>query len=157
MNSGDAGWSALPDGRGEDQQRPDLVPAGRVTGIGALCDLRTATSNDGRSQSFTVTEFVTVEGKDRVTLDDSRGFTIGWGSNMRDPGEIQVGLTLDEIRQTVLNTVLPDDDEPAEDHPWALLTELAQARGLDVTEEDLRNLSYEVILSDRLIEWLQPV
>jgi hypothetical protein len=56
----------------------------------------------------------------------------------------------------VLNVVLPDDDESEDDHPWSWLAELAQARGLDLTAEDLQALPYEVILTDRVIRWLSP-
>jgi hypothetical protein len=54
----------------------------------------------------------------------------------------------------VLNTVLPDEDEPAEDHPWAWLAGLARARGLNVSAEDLRGLRYEVIFTDTVRRWL---
>lgn len=91
-----------------------------------------------------------------MTLHEERGFTAGWGSNMSDPGDIREGLTPDSITRDVLNTVLPDDDESGEDHPWSWLADLARAWGIDVTEEDLRNLPYEVILSDKLIRWLAP-
>jgi hypothetical protein len=58
----------------------------------------------------------------------------------------------------VLNVVLSDDDETAavEDHPWSWLAELARARGLNVTADDLRGLPYEVLLTDKLERWLEP-
>jgi len=55
----------------------------------------------------------------------------------------------------VLNTVLPDDDEPAEDHPWTWLAGLARARGLNVSADDLRGLRYEVTFTDRVHRWLE--
>jgi len=57
-----------------------------------------------------------------------------------------------------LNVVLPDDDEEAavEAHPWSWLAELARARGLKATAEDLRALTYEVILTDNVTRWLAP-
>ena len=68
---------------------------------------------------------------------------------MSDGGDIREGQTPDSITRDVLNTVLPDDDECGDDHPWSWLADLARLRFLDVTEEDLRNLAYEVILSPR--------
>ena len=54
----------------------------------------------------------------------------------------------------MLNVVLPDDDESGEDHPWSWLADLARARGLNVTAEDLRGLPYEVILAEDVRRWL---
>jgi len=56
----------------------------------------------------------------------------------------------------VLNTVLPDDDEPAETHPWTRLADLARIRGLNVTADDLRSLSYEVTFTNNVRRWLAP-
>jgi hypothetical protein len=58
----------------------------------------------------------------------------------------------------VLNVVLPDDDEEAavEAHPWEWLAGLARARGLKVTAEDLRELTYEVVFTDNVTRWLAP-
>jgi hypothetical protein len=55
-----------------------------------------------------------------------------------------------------LAVVLPDDDVPAEDHPWTWLADLARARGLNVSADDLRSLAYEVIFSDKVRRWLAP-
>ena len=156
MSAAEGGWRALSNPTGDHPSLPKLAEPGRVVGLGAICDLGTTTSSEGRSQGFSVSEFVTLEDGRRVILHEGRGFTVGWGSNMLDPGEIREGLTPDSITRDVLNTVLPDDDECGDDHPWSLLAHLAGARGLDVTEEHLRNLGYEVILSDKLIRWLAP-
>lgn len=156
MSGVEEGWRPLSNITDDHACLPKRAEPGRVVSLGAICDLRTPSSGDGRSQSFSVSEFVTLDDGQRVTLHKERGFTIGWGSNMSDAGDIREGLTPDEITRDVLNTVLPDDDECGDDHPWSWLAELAQACGLDVTEEDLRNLPYEVILSDKVIRWLAP-
>lgn len=156
MSGVEEGWRALSNTPGDKVSLPKLAKPGRVVGLGALCDLRAPNSSGGRSQSFSVSEFVTLADGQRVILHEDRGFTIGWGSNMADPGEIREGLTPDSITRDVLNTVLPDDDECGDDHPWSWLADLARARGLDVAEEHLRSLAYEVILSDKLIRWLAP-
>jgi hypothetical protein len=139
------------------RQLPRVKP-GRVVGIGAICDLRTPLVADARSQSFSVSEFVTLEDGRRVILHDDRGFTIGLSSPRERYEDLRAAETRDSITRNVLNVVLPDDDESAavEDHPWSWLAELARARGLKVTAEDLRGLSYEVILTDKVTRWLAP-
>jgi hypothetical protein len=104
-----------------------------------------------------VSEFVTLEDGRRVILHEDRGFTIGWRSSESGSGDIRGHETRDSITRNVLNVVLPDDDECAEDHPWSWLADLARARGLNVTAEDLRGLPYEVILTDRVMRWLARV
>lgn len=150
------GWSAYPDAGGDHEPLPPVEP-GRVVGIGAICDLGPQRLDNAPSQSFLVSEFVTLEDGRRVILHRERGFTIGWkpaaGSESDDPRRHE---TPDTITQDVLNTVLPDDDGTGEDHPWSWLAELARARGLAVTAQDLQSLTYEVVLSDDVIRWLQP-
>jgi len=64
------------------------------------------------------------------------------------------GETRDSITQDVLNTVLPDGEQPSEDHPWSWLADLGRARGLRVTADELRGLPYEVVLTDAVTRWL---
>lgn len=107
--------------------------------------------------SFSVSEFVTVEDGRRVILHEDRGFTFGPVTSVRwGPLDIRGDETLESLTRDVLNVVLPDDDEPAEDHPYSWLADLARARGLDVTADDLRTLPYEVIFSDKVRRWLAP-
>jgi len=145
-------WSEHP-----DAERPVVLgalepaPSSGVVGLGAICDLRTPGFDDEHSQSFSVSEFALLENGQRVILHEERGFTIGSGT-----GAIRDYETPDSITQDVLNVVLPDDDESEDDHPWSWLAELARARGLDVTAEDLQGLPYEVILTDNVTRWLAP-
>jgi hypothetical protein len=133
------------------------VKPGRVVGLGAICDLGPPRSDGSGDQSFSVSEFVTLEDGRRVILHEDRGFTLGWGSSGGSgSGDIRERETLESLTRDVLNVVLPDDDECAEDHPWSWLADLARARGLDVTAEDLRGLPYEVILTDKVRQWLAP-
>lgn len=150
------GWRALPDrmdGRGGPLTQ---VEPGRVVSLGALCDLGTERSADPGSQAFSVSEFVTLEDGRRVILHEDRGFTIGSlrSTDASDPGDLRASVTLEGLTRHVLNTVLPDDDEPTEDHPWSWLAELARTRGLSVTANDLRGLLYEVTFTDRVHGWL---
>lgn len=125
-------------------------PAGqrkRILGLGAICDLQPPIRS-GTAQSFSVAEFAQLDDGTKVLLHNERGFTIGAPS-----GQLR-HVTAETIVQSVLNVVLPDDDESSDEHPWTWLASLSQARNLDVTSEELRHLSYEVVLSDNVREWL---
>ena len=148
------GWRAHPDAI---DVQANLIPVkpGRVVGLGAICDLVPQRLNEAASQSFSVSEFARLEDGRRVILHEDRGFTIGWrSSGQSGSADIRGHETPDSIIRNVLNTVLPDDDDCAEAHPWSWLADLAQARGLNVTAEDLRDLAYEVILTDEVTRWL---
>lgn len=162
VGSPDGGWSAHPDAVEGRVERPGVAgarrsvagaprsgPSARVVGFGAVCDLRPPAADGARSQSFSVAEFALLEDGRRVILHEDRGFTLG---PPRGAGPHH--LTAEDIARDVLNVVLPDDDECRDAHPWAWLTELALARGLDVTADDLRRVPYEVVLTDRLTRWL---
>jgi hypothetical protein len=155
------GWAPSPVGPrddhpgrsevGDDGEVLDASSIARVVGLGAICGLRTPDfDDDGRSQSFWVSEFARLANDRRVILHEARGFTVGGGSSS---GTVQDDLTPDSITRDVLNVVLPDPDD-GEDHPWSWLAQLARFRGLDVTAEELRDLPYEVILTDSLTRWL---
>jgi hypothetical protein len=153
MSDDHRGWSPHPQGAGHPVEHPNggrAEPAatGRVVGIGAICDFRTGAPEPGPSQSFSVSEFVVLEDGRRVVI-DHRGFTLG--SNV---DSVRAGLTSQIMSQQVLNVVLPDDDESAEEHPWSWLAELARTNGIDVTADELKELQYEVVLTDRVTRWL---
>jgi hypothetical protein len=152
----EGGFRAYPGAVNPHQNLPRVRP-GRVVGIGAICDLVPQLFADARSQSFSVSEFVTLEDGRRVILHDDRGFTIGVGRASERLDDLRAHETRDSITRNVLLVVLPDDDETAEgeDHPWSWLAELARARGLNVSAEDLRGLPYEVVLTDEVIRWLE--
>jgi hypothetical protein len=156
MSGAEGGWHAHPDAA---DARADSLPVepGGVVGLGAICDLRPQRLGEARSQSFSVSEFVTLDDGRRVILHEDRGFTIGLRSSgepgTRDPRGHE---SLESMTRNVLNVVLPDDDECGEEHPWSWLADLARARGLDVTAEDLRGLPYEVIFTDEVRRWLAP-
>jgi hypothetical protein len=147
------GWHAHPDADPHARLLP--VTPGRVVGIGAICDLAPERFDQAHSQSFSVSEFVTLDDGRRVTLHHDRGFTIGWPSgDEAGTGDNPGHETADSVTRNVLNVVLADDDECAEEHPWSWLAGLARARGLRVTAEDLRGLTYEVILTDEVTRWV---
>ena len=47
-------------------------------------------------------------------------------------------------------TVLPDDDDTQDEHPWERLSELLQVHGVEATAQELRLLPYDVVFSERL-------
>jgi hypothetical protein len=121
----------------------------RVVGLGAICDLDPNAINDERQNSFTVREFALLDNGERVVLHAERGYT-GRASS----GSIWAHATAETITRDVLTTVLPDDDDTEDEHPWEWLAELAQAQGIDVTADDLRQVPYEVVLTERVIRRL---
>lgn len=157
MSGAKDGWQPHPDVRDVRAKGFPPVKPGRVVGVGAICDLGPERSADARSRNFSVREFVTLEDGRRVILHEDRGFTIGLRSTGKsDPGDLREHETLENLTRSVLNTVLPDDDEPAEDHPWSWLADLGRARGLSVTADELRSLPYEVTFTDKVRQWLAP-
>ncbi len=151
----DGGWAPHPDGGEPSGPLPPVAP-GRVVGLGAVCDLGPPRLDQEHTHSFDVSEFVLLDDGRRVTLHRDRGFTIGGVRTIGVPGrqDPRAFLRAEDLVADVLTTVLPDDDECAEAHPWEWLAGLARARGLDVTADDLRALPYEVILSDDVRRWL---
>jgi hypothetical protein len=126
-----------------------------VVGIGAICDLHAGRADDARTQSFSVSEFVTLDDGRRVTLHAERGFSIGIRSTGPPvPRDVRLGLTLDDLTRDVLTVVRPDG-HPVDEHPWSWLAGLARARGLSVGEGDLRALTYEVVVTDAVRRWLR--
>lgn len=150
-------WQKHPDAKSDSQSLPPVQP-GRVTGIGAICDLgQHHFEQEQHSQSFSVSEFVTLEDGRQVTLHKDRGFTIGWRSSTESTAdEKHDHETRSSIIQNVMNVVLPDDEDCAESHPWSWLAQRAQSRGLNVTAEGLRSLTYEIVLTDSVVQWLVP-
>lgn len=158
MSGAEGDWQPYPGATnvgGAGRHLP--VNPGRVVGLGAICDLGPQRSDGSSDQSFAVSEFVTLEDGRRVILHDDRGFTLGWRSSTEPgSGDIWEHETLESLTRDVLNVVLPDDDECADDHPWSWLADLARARGLTVTPEELRGLRYEVIITDDVRRSLAP-
>jgi len=154
MSGEKPGWRAHPNAKVRANLPP--VEPGRVVGLGAICDLDPRTPDKARSQSFSVSEFVTLEDGRRVILHEDRGFTIGLGSSRETAADLRRGLTLEVLTRQALNVVLPDDDVPAEAHPYSWLADLARSRGLNVTADDLRSLPYEVTFTDEVRRWLAP-
>ena len=59
-------------------------------------------------------------------------------------------LTLEHLERDVRTTVLPDDDDTQDEHPWEWLAELLHVHGVEATAEELRLVPYDVVFSERL-------
>jgi hypothetical protein len=131
----------------EDEYRERLVrdgwPAGAVENL--LEDFK-------QGLSFDVHEFAELADGRRLTLRDDRGFTTSIrGPAPRDEWQ---HLTLGHLERDVLTTVLPDDDDTQEEHPWGELVRLLHLEGVEATTEELRVVPYRVEFSERLRERL---
>ncbi|WP_152991237.1 hypothetical protein [Frankia sp. R43] len=119
-----------------------------VTGLGAWCDY--VPENDPRVLRFQVEEFAVLSDGRRLTLTADRG----WSSSLAGSPTTDDAwsyLTLAEVTETVLVVVGPDEgDEAAGAHPWVLFAQRLRAQDVDTTPEALRDLPYEVVLSERL-------
>ena len=96
--------------------------------------------------SFDVHEFADLADGRRLTLRDDLGFTSGGPA----PSAQWHHLKLEQLERDVLTTVLPDEDDTREQHPWEVLALLLRLQGVEVTGEELRLLPYDVVLSERL-------
>jgi hypothetical protein len=66
------------------------------------------------------------------------------------PSDMSWYLTLEHLERDVRTTVLPDDDDTQDEHPWEWLAGLIRAHGVEATAEELRLLPYDVVFSERL-------
>ena len=94
-----------------------------------------------RGVSFVVHEFADLADGRRIALHEERGFTTSAQWHY---------LTLDHLERDVRTTVLPDDDDTQDEHPWEWLADLLHVRGVDATAEELRLVPYDVVFSERL-------
>ena len=57
---------------------------------------------------------------------------------------------MENLERDVRTTVLPDDDDTGDEHPWEWLVELLRVHGVQATAAELRLLPYDVVFSERL-------
>jgi len=104
-----------------------------------------------RGVSFVVHEFAELADGRRLTLHEERGFTTcSIASSGPAPSDQWRGLTLEHLEADVRTTVLPDDDDTQDEHPWEWLAGLLHVHGVEATAEELRLLPYDVVFSERL-------
>jgi hypothetical protein len=53
------------------------------------------------------------------------------------------------LERDVRTTVLPDDDDTGDEHPWEWLGWRLHVHGVEATAEQLRLLPYDVVFSER--------
>lgn len=112
--------------------------------LGAECEYvppECALASPG-SACFDVSEFAVLDDGRRVVLHSERGFAVS-RSSRDDPWS---WLTAEGITSDVLTTVLPDGEDPAEEHPYEWLQDLLQRAGVTVSVEELRAAPYVVEL-----------
>jgi hypothetical protein len=92
-----------------------------------------------------VHEFAVLDDGRRLTLHQERGFSTSG-----------TYLTADQVEESVLMTVLPDDFEvTGEDHPWEWLVSLIRNHGVAVTPLQLKTAGYVVEFGPRLAALLE--
>jgi hypothetical protein len=129
---------------------PGLEVAQRPTKLGWAPYPAEGWHGDDRSASFSVAELAILGDGRRVLLHDERGFTLG----IRPSGDPLSVLTAPVLERQVLATVLPDDDDAEEEHPYDWLARLCAKRGVGVTADELRRVPYMVEFSSRVLEAL---
>jgi hypothetical protein len=124
-----------------------------VVGLGAWCDFVTEDAYRHRlvGVSFVVHEFADLADGRRLTLHEERGFSgVTMSTEGTAPSDQWRHLTLENLERDVRTTVLPDDDDTLDEHPWEWLAELLRLHGVEATAEELRFLPYYVEFSERL-------
>lgn len=124
----------------------------KVVGLGAWCDLAEARVADQREAHFSVGEFAVLGDGRRITLHNERGF----GGRLSRNADYWLYQTEESVKRGVLTTVLPDDDDTQDEHPWEWLVTLCRARGIETTVDELKAVPYEVVLSERMVDRLPP-
>lgn len=128
----------------------------KVVGLRAWCDFvpEEESSASPGSVSFVVNELALLADGRRVALHSGeRGFAVA-GPHRPTPDDPLAGMTAEHIEANVRNTVLPDEDDSGDEHPYEWLRELLGRQGVVVTTASLRSVPYTVELSDRLRQLL---
>jgi hypothetical protein len=130
----------------EDEYRQRLVRDGWPA-----AEVENLIEDSKQGVSFDVHEFAELADGRRLTLHEERGFTCSLAASRGPaPSDQWRYLTLENLERDVRTTVLPDDDDTQDEHPWEWLAGLLHDHGVDATTEELRLLPYEVVFSERL-------
>jgi hypothetical protein len=125
-----------------------------IVRLGAWCDY---VAQVEETTSFRVREFAELDDGSRLFLDDPQGGERGFSSRVSvasggrsQPVDPWAYFTVADVEASVLTTVLPNDDDSGEEHPWEWLTERLAEYGLEASADQLRELPYVVELGPRL-------
>lgn len=137
---------------GENRRYRRLVTS-PVVALGAWCDYvpeEEALASPG-SISFDVEEFAVLNDGRRVTLHSGElGFSVS-GPRSSHP---LADMSAADIRSAVLTTVLADDDDTGDEHPYGSLAGLLRQHEVVVSADSLRSVPYKVEFSERLQQLL---
>ncbi len=124
-----------------------------MVALGAWCDFvpdDEALASPG-SISFNADEFAVLTDGRRLTLHSGeRGFSVSGPRSSHPLGFMKA----EDIRSGVLTTVLPDDDDTGDEHPYECLAGLLRRHGVLVAPDSLRSVPYTVEFSARLQQML---
>jgi hypothetical protein len=106
--------------------------------------------------SFRVQEFAVLADGRRLALHDDLSGECGFSSRTSayaagsGPIDPWASLTLEDLEASVRTTVLLDDDETNDEHPWEWLAQRLRDHGVEATPEELKQVPYHVVFSQRL-------
>ena len=105
-----------------------------------------------RGSEFRVQEFALLADGRRLPLGDECGFGgSSYVAGRSEPVDPWPFVTLQRLEADVRTTLLPDDDETEDEHPWEWLVERLRAQGANAEAEQLKRVPYEVAFSRRLL------
>ncbi|MBM7767008.1 hypothetical protein [Glutamicibacter nicotianae] len=120
----------------------------KAMSIAAVCDMdETLTDNLRPSISVKITQCILMSDGSMISLDLARGFT----AISHGPGPARWRRSSDELIAEILDLVRVDDPENPGEHPWDEIAAAAQSRGIEIDAAQLKQLPYQVLLSDKVI------
>ena len=129
-----------------------MVSTLNAMSIAAVCDMdETLTDNLRPSISVKITQCILMSDGSMISLDLDRGFT----AISHGPGPARWRRSSDELIAEILDLVRIDDPERSGDHPWDEIAAAAQRRGIDIDAARLKQMPYQVLLSDRVIRMFE--
>jgi hypothetical protein len=122
-----------------------------VVGLGVWCDFvpEEQSMNSPGSVSFTVHEFAVLANGARLTLHTDRGFAVSGPIRPTVPDPL-ASMTAEDIEAHARTTVMPEDVDTKEEHPYDWLCDLLSQHGIAVSADSLRAVPYTVEFGSRL-------
>lgn len=122
-----------------------------MVGLGAWCDLvpESQSRNSPGSVSIAVHEFAVLADGTRLTLHTDRGFAVS-GPVVPTAIDPLAGMTANEIEMHARTTVMPDDVDSEDEHPYEWIQDILLQKGIETSVPSLRAVPYTVEFSPRL-------